>query len=75
MYDKTHYKKKKKITSSLPPTASLSIPQAGHEGEITSEETASLHSMENDTEPNILRSMIHWDSSSHPIFPFKNCHG
>ena len=51
--------KKKKITSSLPPTASLAIPQAGHEGEITSEETASLHSMENDTEPNILRSMIH----------------
>ena len=50
---------KKKITSSLPTTASLAIPQAGHEGEITSEETASLHSMENDTEPNILRSMIH----------------
>ena len=42
------------MASSLPPTAPLAILQADHAGKITSEESASLHAMENDAEPNLL---------------------
>ena len=60
-----------KITSSLPPTASLAIPQVDHEGKITSEESATLHSMENDAEPNILLQWFTEILSPTPFFPLK----
>ena len=42
------------MTSSLPPTAPLEILKANHMAKITSEESASLHTMENDAEFNLL---------------------
>ena len=42
------------MTSSLPPTAPLAILQAAHMGKIKKRESASLHSMENDAESNLL---------------------
>ena len=42
------------MTSSLSAITPLTILQADHAGKITPEESASLHSMENDVEPNLL---------------------
>ena len=42
------------MTSSLPLTAPLRILQVDHAGNVTSEERARLHAMENDAESNLL---------------------
>lgn len=42
------------MTNSLLLTALLAIMRTGHLDKITSEESVSLHTMENDAEPNLL---------------------